>query len=86
MSRIIDWIERDNARTDAILATRPTAWLVARVLLGVLITIKGIALAMHATHAWHYAVAPLLFVGGIVFAFESTKTLHARIAARRRPG
>ena len=84
MSRIIDWIERDNARTDAILATRPTAWLVIRILVGVLIAIKGIALAVHGTHAWYYAVAPLLFVGGIMFAFESTKTLHARMAARRR--
>jgi predicted DNA repair protein MutK len=39
---------------------------------------------MHATHAWHYALAPLLFAGGIMFAFESVNILVARIEARRR--
>ena len=84
MSRIMDWIDRDNARTDEILASRPTAWLVLRALFGVAMTAKGVALAMHATHAWHYALAPLLFAGGIMFAFESVKILVARIEARRR--
>jgi hypothetical protein len=47
------------------------------------LTAKGIAVAMHATHAWQYALAPLLFAGGIMFAFESVKILVARIEARR---
>ena len=50
MSRIMDWIDRDNERTDEILASRTTLWLVVRTLLGILFTAKGIALAMHATH------------------------------------
>ena len=82
MSRIMDWIDRDNARTDEILASRSSRWLVCRTLLGILFTGKGIAVAMHATHAWHYALAPLLFAGGIMFAFESLKILVARIEAR----
>jgi hypothetical protein len=86
MSRIIDWIDRDNARTDEILASRPTAWLVLRALFGVAMTAKGVALAMHAAHAWQYALAPLLFAGGIMFAFESAKILVARIEARSRGG
>ena len=47
---------------------------------------KGIGVAMHATHLWHYALAPVLFVGGIMFAFESTKILLTRIEARRQRG
>ena len=86
MSRILDWIERDNARTDEILASRSSRWLVCRTLLGILLTAKGIAVAMHATHAWQYALAPLLFAGGIMFAFESVKILVARIEARSRRG
>jgi hypothetical protein len=86
MSRIMDWIDRDNARTDEILASRPTAWLVLRALFGVAMTAKGVALAMHASTVWHYAVAPLLFAGGIMFAFESVKILVARIEARRSGG
>jgi hypothetical protein len=86
MSRILDWIDRDNARTDAILASRPTAWLMLRALFGVALTAKGVALAMHATTGWHYAVAPLLFAGGIMFAFESATILLARIEARGRRG
>jgi hypothetical protein len=82
MSRIMDWIDRANARTDEILASRSSHWLIGRTLLGVLITGKGIAVAMHARHAWQYALAPLLFAGGIMFAFESVKILVARIEAR----
>jgi uncharacterized membrane protein len=82
MSRIMNWIERDNARTDEILASRSTLWLVGRTLIGVLMAVKGIALAVHATHSWHYALAPLLFAGGIMFAFEGTKILLARARSR----
>lgn len=81
MSRIMNWIERDSARTDEILASRPTLWLIVRTTLGVLVSIKGIALAMHAAHAWHYALAPLLFVGGIMLAFESAKIVLERMHA-----
>ena len=82
MSRIMDWIDRDNERTDEILASRTTLWLVVRTLLGILFTAKGIALAMHATHVWQYALAPILFAGGIMFAFESAKILASRIKTR----
>ena len=81
MSRIMDWIDRGNARTDEILASRSSHWLIGRTLLVILITGKGIAVAMHATHVWQYALAPLLFAGGIMFAFESLKILVARIEA-----
>ena len=84
MSRIMDWIDRDNARTDEILASRPTAWLIGRTLLGVLFTAKGIALAVHAAHVWQYALAPMLFAGGIMFAFESAKILLMRTEVRRQ--
>ena len=78
MSRIMDWIERDNTRTDEILASRPTLWLVARTVCGILVAGKGIGLVVHAAHAWQYALAPLLFAGGIMFAFESAKILLGR--------
>ena len=84
MSRIMEWIDRDNARTDEILASRSTHWLVARTLLGVLFTGKGIALGMHAAHVWQYALAPILFAGGIVFAFESAKIILARLKAGKQ--
>ena len=79
MSRIMEWIDRDNARTDEILASRSTRWLVARTLLGILFTGKGIALGVHATQVWQYALVPILFAGGIVFAFESAKIVLARL-------
>ena len=78
MSRIMDWIDRDNARIDEILASRSTLWLVMRTLFGILFTGKGIGLAVHAAHAWQYALAPILFAGGVMFAFESAKILIAR--------
>jgi hypothetical protein len=78
MSRIMSWIDRDNARTDEILASRSTLWLVGRTLFGVLVAAKGVGLALHASHAWHYALAPLLFAGGIMFAFEGVKILIVR--------
>jgi hypothetical protein len=81
MSRIMDWIDRDNARTDEILASRPTLWLVVRTLFGILVIGKGIGLAIHAAYAWQYALAPILFAGGIMFAFESAKILLARSPA-----
>jgi hypothetical protein len=84
MSRIMNWIERENARVDEILASRSTGWLIARALFGVLIAAKGVALLMHATHAWHYALAPLLFAGGIMFGFESAKILLVRAEAHKR--
>ncbi|MDP1909639.1 MAG: hypothetical protein Q8K85_15180 [Hyphomicrobium sp.] len=79
MSRIMEWIDRDNARTDEILASRSTRWLVARTLLGVVLMGKGIALGVHAAHVWQYALAPILFAGGIMFAFESAKIVLARL-------
>ena len=79
MSRIMEWIDRDNARTDEILDSRSTHWLVARTLLGVMFMGKGIALGVHAAHVWQYALAPILFAGGIVFAFESAKIILARL-------
>jgi hypothetical protein len=60
MSRIMEWIDRDNARADEILASRSTRWLVGRTLLGALMMGKGIALGLHATHVWQYALAPIL--------------------------
>ena len=77
----MEWIDRDNARTDEILASRSTHWLVGRTLLGVLMMGKGIALGMHATHVWQYVLAPILFAGGIVFAFESAKIILTRLKA-----
>jgi hypothetical protein len=84
MSRIMDWIERDDARIDEILASRPTLWLVARTVFGIAVAGKGVGLVVHAAHAWQYALAPLLFAGGIMFAFESTKILIARGRAHKQ--
>jgi hypothetical protein len=84
MSRIMDWIDRDNARTDEILASRSTLWLIVRTLLGILFTAKGIGLAVHPAQAWQYALAPILFAGGIMFAFESAKILIARWPALKQ--
>lgn len=81
MSRIMDWIDRDNARIDEILASRSTLWLTMRTLFGILVIGKGIGLAVHAAHAWQYALAPILFAGGVMFAFESAKILIARCPA-----
>jgi hypothetical protein len=85
MSRIMDWIDRDNARTDEILASRSSRWLVCRTLLGILFTAKGVGLAVHAAHVWQYVLAPLLFVGGIMFAFESAKILLGRWRPALKP-
>jgi hypothetical protein len=75
----MNWIERDNARTDEILASRTSAWLIVRTLLGLIFTAKGVVLAVYAAHAWQYALAPLLFAGGLMFASESVKILIARM-------
>lgn len=82
MSRITHWLERRNARSDEILASRPTRWLAIRVLFGLVMTAKGVSLIVHAAHAWQYALAPLLFAGGLMFAFESANILWARVLAR----
>jgi hypothetical protein len=82
LSRIRRRLERSNARSDEILASRPTRWLVLRVLFGVVMAAKGVGLIAHATQTWQYALAPLLFAGGLMFAFESANILLARARGR----
>ncbi len=84
MSRILDWIDRDNARTDAILAGRSNTWLIGRTLIGVAVAGKGTMLGIDAAHAWQYALAPLLLAGGLMYAFESVKILIGRAKGRSK--
>ena len=84
MSRILDWIERENARSDAKLATRGNAWLVARALIGAVFATKGTLLAINAQHIWQYVLAPVLIAGGLYYAFDSAKMLIARAKARSK--
>ncbi len=84
MSRILDWIDRDNARTDAMLAGRTNTWLIGRALIGVAFAAKGTMLGIYAAHVWQYALAPLLFAGGLMFAFESAQILIGRAKARTK--
>ena len=42
-------------------------------------------LGIYAAHVWQYALAPLLFAGGLMFAFESAQILIGRAKHARRP-
>jgi hypothetical protein len=82
MSRITDWIERENARSDAVLATRSTHWLVLRTLFGVAFAVKGIVLMTLGAGYVPYVLGPLAIIAGVALAFESVAVLADR--TRRR--
>jgi hypothetical protein len=79
LGRIQNWVERDDAK----LAATPTRWLIARALLGLLMAIKGGVVLMHAADGWHYALGPMLILGGLAFAVESAQALTQRVKNRR---
>jgi hypothetical protein len=83
MSRIMEWMERENARQDEILQSRSTGWLVARTLVGVFLTTRGVFHGLHASGMGSYALALLLAAGGIAFLYESAQILYARVRGSR---
>ncbi len=83
MSRIMDWIERENVRYDEILQSRSTGWLVARTLVGVFLTARGVFHGLHATGTGSYALALLLTAGGAAFLYEGARILYARVRGAR---
>jgi len=77
--RIQKWIERDNAR----IAASSTRWLIARALFGLAFVAKGTAVFIHAADGWHYALGPMLIIGGLAFIIESAQTPARRPKHRR---
>jgi hypothetical protein len=83
MSRILDWIERENVRHDEILQSRASGWLVARTLFGVFLTARAVSIALHATTGSRYALAVLLAAAGVAFMYDGTQILYTRVRGSR---
>ncbi len=83
MSRIMEWIERENVRHDELLQSRSSGLLVARTLVGVFLTARGVFHGLHAAGIGSYALALLLTAGGAAFLFEAARILYARVRGAR---
>ena len=83
MSRIMDWIERENVRHDEILQSRSSGWLVGRTMLGVFLTARAAHTWLHATTGWRYALAALLAAAGVAFIYDGAQILYARVRDSR---
>ena len=83
MSRIMDWIERENVRHDEILQSRSSGWLVARTLLGVFLTARAVHIGLHATTGGRYALAVLLAAAGVAFIYDGAQILYTRLRGNR---
>lgn len=78
MSRIMDWIERQ----DEILQSRSSGWLAARTLFGIFLTARAVHLALYATTTVRYALAILLAIAGAAFVYEGAQILYTRLRGR----
>jgi hypothetical protein len=83
MSRIMDWIERENVRHDEILQSRSSGLLVARTLVGVFLMARAAHIGLHATGTGFYALALLLAAGGLAFFCEGARILYMRVRGSR---
>ncbi len=78
MSRIMAWIERDNARAEAKLANCSVRWLIARMLFGGALLAKGGFMLARTPEGMQYLIGPLLMLGGLAFIVESVDALMKR--------
>lgn len=83
MSRLLKWIEESNARSDARLAASSTHMLLARLVFGLLIAARGIAIFVQDAPGWRYLIALLLIAGGAALALEGGKALRHQRSARK---
>lgn len=75
LARAEAFIERENARDDAIARSRPAWWNVGKIVLGLMFLTRSVAVASGASWAGAYALAALLFAGGAYLAYEGTRLL-----------
>lgn len=69
------FIERENARDDAIARSRPAWWNVGKILLGLFCIARSFAIAASTTRVNAYALAALFFIGGAYLAYEGARLL-----------
>ena len=83
IDRATAWIERENARSDKALRSRPDWWHIGKILFGILFVMRSVAIALNAQGLGRYALASLWLIGGAYLAYEGFKALRARRAASR---
>ena len=78
LNRVVAWIERDNARSDAKLKTRPDWWHVGKIAFGLACVARSVTLVVHATSIASYALAVLFLSGGLYLILEGKAMLRWR--------
>lgn len=80
LNRAGAWIERENARSDAKLKTRPDWWHVGKIAFGLACVARSLTLVVHAAGVASYALAVLFLSGGLYLIYEGEAMLRRRRA------
>jgi hypothetical protein len=83
LDRIEAWFDFQNAQHDATMKVRPNWWHVGKIVLGLLVLGNAFAYAMKADALGGYALALLLFVGGLALTIEGGRLLIEQWIARQ---
>lgn len=76
LARLEAFFARENARHDAVAASRPTWWNAGKVLIGLLFAARGLWLALGGTDdTSRYVLAVLLMLAGSAVAFEGARLI-----------
>lgn len=78
LNRAGAWIERENARSDTKLKTRPGWWHAGKIAFGLACICRAGALVVHATSIASYALAVLFLSGGLYLVYEGKAMLRQR--------
>lgn len=83
LNRAGAWIERENARSDAKLKTRPDWWHAGKIAFGLACICRAGALVIHAASIASYALAVLFLSGGLYLILEGKAMLRQRRSGAR---
>jgi hypothetical protein len=83
LDRIESWFDFQNAQHDEKLKVRPNWWHAGKIAFGILVLGKAFAYALKATDVGGYALALVLFVGGLALTIEGGRILLERWLAKQ---
>ena len=86
LERLEGWLDRQNAKDEAISKARPAWWQAAKIVFGASCFARGVNLGLHADTAGAYALGALLVAAGISLMVDGATHLRERWMARDAAG
>jgi hypothetical protein len=78
-----NWLDRQNARDDAISKARPAWWHGAKIVFGASCLARGVNMGIHADSVGNYALAVLLVAAALALMADGVSILREkRLAAK----